>query len=507
MKDYNFKNSIIVSCQASEEEPLYGTEIMKKLALAALIGGAKGIRTNAPENVKAIKEVVNLPVIGIFKSHADKNSAFITVRKEEIRQLVEAGADLIAIDCTRRDRPEPLHELFAFTRSNYPNVGIVADIADIEDTRRVLKLRPDFISTTLSGYTEYTKDRPRPDIPLISEIRQITDIPILAEGNYYTPQQVREAILEGAYAVVVGTAITRPQIITKRFVNAISDLYRKDFTAVGIDIGGTWIRGVKISRYGKIVKKFKKTNPGHPEKIVSSVIDMIETLRDESTTHVGIATAGRVDTQSGIVIYATDNIKGWTGVNLRQIVGEKTGIFPLIDNDVNCAAYAQWKQTKEDPLMLIAIGTGVGGGIIVDGNILRGHQSMGGEVGHIVFPGNSKSCSCGKFGCIETMISGKVMRNDLKNLQGEKFKEKLEQFADYVAWLVDVIMHTIAPERIYLGGVAPKYGNTFLHMIRYALKKLSNLEYSPDIVTFTTLDEFAGALGAALLSLSQIPKD
>lgn len=505
MKRYTFENSIIVSCQAGEDEPLHGPDMMKRMAIAAKMGGAKGIRANSPQDIKAIKEAVDLPVIGIFKERRKKDEAFITIRKESIKKIVEAGADLIAIDCTRRKRPEPLEKLFSYTRRHYPNIPIIADIADLEDVKNILRLKPNFISTTLSGYTEYTKNRPKPDIPLIEEIRKMTDIPVLAEGNYTHPRQVREAILRGAYAVVIGGAITRPQLITERFSNAVSDLPKGDFNAIGLDIGGTWIRGVKIGRYGDVLMKHKEQNPGDPNSIIKRMIKIIEKMKDDRTIHIGIASAGRIDVGTGKVIYATANIPGWMGVEIGKSVEEKFGIFPHVDNDANCAAYAQWWNTKENSLVFITVGTGIGGGIIVDGKIQNGIFGMGGEIGHIIYPTNEKNCSCGKIGCIETLISGRSLK-EIMDSEGNNIDEILRDVSKKFAWLIDVIMHVIAPAKIYIGGIAPKYGEKFLWMIREEVEKLSNFEYPSNIVEFSNMGEFAGAIGAALSSLNVIPK-
>jgi len=485
------KNSLIVSCQAEENEPLHGSEIMAKMALAAKISGAKAIRANTPEDVKAIKKTIDLPIIGIYKDRTVKG-AFITVRKWQIDELVKAGSDYIAIDCTRLERPEPLEDLFKHIRKNYPNVGIVADIADLEDALRVSKLNPDFISTTLSGYTEYTKHRPKPDINLVKEIISAVDIPVIAEGNYKTPQQVRDALLNGAYAVVVGSIITRPQVVTAEFVNALKDLEdNSEVYVAGFDIGGTFIRAVKIDMKGDILEKRKIKNPQDPQKIFDEIAKVTSDFG--RITHIGIAAAGRIDFETGKVTYANENIKDWSGVNILKEVKVRTGICPVTDNDVNAAAFAQWLISRENNLFMVTLGTGLGGAFIRKGEILRGRNGGAVEVGHFIFPGNDKRCACGKIGCIETILSGKVLSELLNDINEKK---ALEIISERLAWLLDTAKAFFDFDKAYIGGVLPSYGDKPLELIREKYSQLSSLN-SPNEIDYTSVGEYAGAIGAA----------
>lgn len=212
------ENSLIVSCQALDDEPLHGSNIMAKMALAAKMGGASGIRANSPEDIIAIKNKVNLPIIGLWKNNLANYEVYITPRYRDVKAVLNAGADYVAIDCTDRERPEPLPDIFEQLRREFPDKGIVADISSTEDFEKIKSLKPDYISTTLSGYTEKTKNRTRPDIDLVEELNMISNIPILAEGNYKHGEQAKKALKAGAYAVVIGAAITRPQVITARIL-------------------------------------------------------------------------------------------------------------------------------------------------------------------------------------------------------------------------------------------------------------------------------------------------
>lgn len=217
------KNSLIVSCQAFEGEPLFGDMVMTRMAAAAINGGANIIRTNGVRDVKQIKESLKVLVIGLNKRHLEGYDVYITPTSEDAIAILEAGADIIAIDCTSRKRPEPLESIFENVRTRFPGALILADIACVEDAEAIEQLAPDFLATTLSGYTENTMDRSRPDTELVNLLTKKFDIPVVAEGNYWQPEDVVKAFKEGAFAVTVGSAISRPHLITERFARALNE--------------------------------------------------------------------------------------------------------------------------------------------------------------------------------------------------------------------------------------------------------------------------------------------
>jgi len=217
------KGGMIVSCQALEDEPLHSSTIMMRMSKAAQMGGAVGIRANTPQDCIEIKENVKLPLIAIYKKvHGDSN-VYITPTIEEVRSLLPVNAEIIAVDATRRPRPDgkTLEEFFKEIKKVY-NGLIMADISDFEEAIEAERIGFDIISTTLSGYTEYTLNRPRPDIELIEKLKGVVKIPIIAEGNVETPELAAKCLKAGAWAVVAGGAITRPQLITKKFVDSVN---------------------------------------------------------------------------------------------------------------------------------------------------------------------------------------------------------------------------------------------------------------------------------------------
>ena len=216
-------HGLIVSCQALSSEPLHSSFIMGRMALAAFQGGAVGIRSNSPEDVVEIKKVVKLPVIGLSKVDYDDSEIYITPTMKEIDALVAAGQDIIAMDATKRIRPgnKTLAEFFGEVRRKYPEQIFMADTSCYEEGVFAEKLGFDMVGTTMSSYTEYTKGTPLPDFPLMKKYAETLKIPVIAEGGIWTPEQLNEALATGVWAAVIGTAITRPQNITERFVRSI----------------------------------------------------------------------------------------------------------------------------------------------------------------------------------------------------------------------------------------------------------------------------------------------
>jgi N-acylglucosamine-6-phosphate 2-epimerase len=219
------KGRLIVSCQALPHEPLYGADIMARMALAAAQGGAAAIRANTPADIRAIRAVVSLPIIGLYKAELPGFEVYITPTLAHACEIAEAGADVIAIDATARPRPE-FADLTSFIAAIHQATGlpVLADISTLEEGIAAEAAGADFVATTLSGYTPYSPQRDGPDIELVGALSHALTTPVIAEGRYHTPEQVTAALKAGAVSVVVGGAITRPQEITQRFVKAIEKI-------------------------------------------------------------------------------------------------------------------------------------------------------------------------------------------------------------------------------------------------------------------------------------------
>ncbi|MBQ4626849.1 MAG: N-acetylmannosamine-6-phosphate 2-epimerase [Clostridia bacterium] len=220
------KGGLIVSCQALATEPLYDSYIMSKMAWAAYLGGAVGIRANTVVDIKAIKEKVDLPVIGIIKQDYEGSDVYITPTMKEVDALVEAGCEIIAVDATNRLRPNGVtfEDFFKEVRAKYPNQLFMADTSCFEEGKLAEELGIDLIGTTMAGYTPYTKGRTLPDVELIERYANELHSPVIAEGGIWCPDDLKNVYKAGAFSAVCGTAITRPMDITKRFVKALEDL-------------------------------------------------------------------------------------------------------------------------------------------------------------------------------------------------------------------------------------------------------------------------------------------
>jgi putative N-acetylmannosamine-6-phosphate epimerase len=219
----SLSGKVIVSCQALPEEPLYGPMYMTAMARAAAMGGAAGIRANGTDNIAAIRAAVTLPILGINKRRVEGFEVYITPDYEDARLIVEAGADLVALDGSIRPRPggETLPDIIRRIHADL-HVPVMADCSCLEDGLNAEATGADIIATTLSGYTKHGRPaQPGPDLDLISQLVQRVQKPVIAEGRFHEPREVAEAFERGVFAVVVGTAITRPSEITKRFVAAL----------------------------------------------------------------------------------------------------------------------------------------------------------------------------------------------------------------------------------------------------------------------------------------------
>ena len=219
------KGKLIVSCQALPQEPLHSSFIMGRMTRAAKEGGAAGIRANTKEDIKEIQEVTGLPVIGIVKRDYPDSAVYITPTMKEIEELMEVKPEIIAIDATGALRPGnvTLADFFHQIKEKYPEQKLMADCSTIEEAFFADELGFDFIGTTMVGYTPQSRGMKieANDFEILRTILKKVKHPVIAEGNVNSPEKAKRVIELGSYAVVVGSSITRPQLITKGYAEAV----------------------------------------------------------------------------------------------------------------------------------------------------------------------------------------------------------------------------------------------------------------------------------------------
>jgi N-acylglucosamine-6-phosphate 2-epimerase len=218
------QHGLIVSCQAEDDDPFNAPDLIARFAIAAEMGGAAGIRAREPDNIRAVRRAISLPIIGLTKGTYADGRVLITPDLRDVEALIDAGADLIAVDATARRRPSGLSggQFVAAIVKRWP-VPVVADVSTSEEGRAAFRAGAAAVATTLAGYTQAT-EKPElrsPDWVLLQALVQSTGGPVILEGRVWTPAHARRGLDFGAYAIVVGTAISRPRTITHTFVEAM----------------------------------------------------------------------------------------------------------------------------------------------------------------------------------------------------------------------------------------------------------------------------------------------
>ena len=216
------RGGLVVSCQAYPGEPLRAPEMMSRMAQAAVLGGAVAIRAQGLDDIRMIHQDVSVPQIGLWKVGTD--GVFITPTLEHALAVARAGAEVVAIDGTRRDRPDGLTLKQTIQQlHDRTETLVMIDVGDLEDGLAGQDSGADLVSSTLAGYTGSRPKTDGPDLELLAQLTAEVRLPVLAEGRIHTPEQARACLEAGAHAVVVGTAITHPSTITRWFAEGIAN--------------------------------------------------------------------------------------------------------------------------------------------------------------------------------------------------------------------------------------------------------------------------------------------
>ncbi|MEB3197282.1 MAG: N-acetylmannosamine-6-phosphate 2-epimerase [Candidatus Sericytochromatia bacterium] len=211
------RGGLLVSCQAQPDEPLHGAQHMAAMARAAEVGGACGIRAESPADIVAIRAAVPLPLVGLWKQGSE--GVYITPTCAAARAVVEAGADIVAVDATQRAREVPAEDLIRWIECDLGR-PVLADVSTLEEALAAEAAGATAVAPTLSGYTGGPVPS-EPDWTLLEAMLRMCRVPVFMEGRIWAPEQASRALAMGAWTVVVGSAITRPQLITRRFVAAL----------------------------------------------------------------------------------------------------------------------------------------------------------------------------------------------------------------------------------------------------------------------------------------------
>jgi len=522
------RGNLIVSCQASEKSPFCEPASIARFAQAAVQGGARGIRADRPENIQAIRRAVDVPIVGIWKVRQDDGEILITPSFEAARELVRAGADLIALDCTSRGQRYGALGRLRKIRKDL-RVPVLADIATVEEAVQATVAGADAVLSTLRGYTSETSHAVAFEPAFIAELVRAVSVPVIAEGRIRTPREICAALDAGAFAIIIGTAITRPEMITQRFVSAIEAwrrLHDPKRTFMGIDLGATNTKSGLVSSQGELL--FQSVTPTPSKEGRKALLEHLEhcvsTCREEARIRglepeaIGLATAGWVDPGSGEVVYATENLPGWTGANPGAYLREAFGLPVAVENDANALAVAENHfGTAKDAtdFVCITLGTGVGGGCYIGGRLNRGRHFFANALGHIPVVPDGPPCTCGKSGCLELYANASALLHYAAHGNFKSCEEiiaaansgdptaqgAIQTLAKYLAIGCASMVNLLDPEMLVLaGGLAQDNPLLLTSLTEELAKRVPVWPQRHLRVQASNLGYAAGVLGAAAVA-------
>lgn len=528
------EGKLIASCQATEGDPFRDSSLIATFAKAAVMGGAAAIRADSPGDIRAIRRELTVPILGLRKKKHTDGRMLITPTFEDAKALVDAGADIVALDCTARGQLTGAIERLRRIRSEL-KVPVAADIATVDEGCAAAAAGADFVLSTMRGYTQETSSVTGFEPGFIRELTGSIDKPVIAEGQIHAPEQARAAIDAGAFAVVVGTAISRPRNITGWFAKAVESEYayvNGNPAFIGIDLGGTGTKyGLVRGRTGEVVFSSAAATPSgcgqeglllHLERVARTALEHGGALGIEPAG-IGIATAGWVDTNRGTVVYATENLPGWTGTAIAERIGGAFDLPVAVENDANALALAEAHFGAGRGLrhfICITLGTGVGGGCFIDGRVNRGAHFFANAAGHITLYPGGLPCSCGKHGCLEPYANAAALlryaqgrfsdprhliraANDGDPLARHAVRELANNLAQGCASLVQLL----DPEALIISGGLVQDNPLLIDDVRTCLGEfVSTWQLRGMKVVASDLGYHGGVLGAAAIAAERSRK-
>lgn len=524
------KGGIVVSCQAHEEDGLYGPENMALMAKAAELGGAVGIRADDPKHIAAIRRTVKLPIIGIYKEDVEGYATRITLNMDRAKEIFEAGSDIIALDCTNRPHPYGTTgiEMIKQIKEQFGCL-VMADISNFEEGVAAANAGADLVATTLSGYTDYTPHTEGPDFELVERLANTISVPVICEGRIASPEHARRLLHMGVHAIVVGSMITRPMWITKQYADMMKKTVASmNATAYALDIGGTKIAASIVNGKGEcLCEPIKTACPQDSrESVVAACIELLHQLANSSSIQpscIGISTGGTI-TKKGEILYATSSIPNWQGTPLASLIEKEMNLPVVVCNDGNCAAVAEARlgagKLKKSCLCL-TVGTGLGGGFTIDGELTCGSDNMAQCFGHMIINKDGRSIGENE-GAAESYISGHALcyeynrlvkkeeqvntGKEVGDLAKQGKKEAIEATRIVGEWLGFALASMCAclnPEVICIGGSVAELDDLLLEPARCSFQKHAFATIQKTPIVKAAFGNNAGVVGAALLALEQ----
>jgi len=520
--------NLIVSCQASETSPFRGPDSIVRFAQAAVSGGASGIRADGAPDIRAIRAAVNVPIVGIQKVKQNDGEILITPSFEGAKELVESGANLIALDCTVRGQKYGALDRLWQIRKDL-GVPVLADIATVEEAVMATEAGADAVLSTLRGYTSETRHVKEFEPAFIAELVRTVKVPVIAEGHIRTPQQIHSALDAGAYAIIIGSAITRPEMITQMFVSTLESWHHlrdPKRTFIGIDLGGTNTKSGLVTNQGHLLSQSVTPTPwnegrkallNHLEQCVSTCCQDAQS-RGLEPAAIGLATAGWVDPSTGEVVYATENLPGWSGANPGAYLEKAFGLPVAVENDANALAVGEkhfGAAKHATDFVCITLGTGVGGGCYIGGKLNRGRNFLANALGHIAVAPGGAPCTCGKSGCLESYANASALmryaaHGNFKSCEeivaaanaGDQTAQcAMKALAKYLSIGCASIVNLLDPEMLILAGGLAQNNPLLVKLLTEELAKRATVWPLRHLqVLASTLGYSAGVVGAAAVA-------
>ena len=402
------QNGLIASCQPVDGGPMDTPETIAAMACAAVAGGAHGLRIEGVENLALVRRHVDVPIIGIVKAARPETSARITITIDDALALIEAGADIVAYDATDRPRQDSPERVLQAIQS--AGAIAMADCSTLADGQRAKQGGAAILGTTLSGYTSETRSSdPRPDFQLIRSFAQLSAF-VMAEGRFNTPDLARQALQAGADAVTVGTALTRLEVNTSSFANAVSSAGEPQRSrGFAIDLGGTKTAAALIEN-GQILQRLQVATDGAatPEGHIANMSDLLQQLGHKKGDRLGVAVTGRVDRPGNWHAVNTHTLTAVQAVPLAHQLANRFG-HAVVINDAAAATLAEHRlgagRGQED-FAYITVSTGVAGGLVLQGNLLASDNGLAGHFGFASSRLGEHLCGSGRLGTVESVASG-----------------------------------------------------------------------------------------------------